>query len=134
MKTELEVFLVKTGVTGAAEAAAHYLVNGFAEPVEVEAISFMPNQNLTANDTNYRTFTATNGGTALFTGVTTQTTGSGNLTAGTALDFTLLTTAAARTARRVAAGGSLLLNAAVTASGVAIDGSWIIKARRVRAQ
>lgn len=137
MSADNETFVehIPTGILGAAEAAPKYIRNRLDAAIEVEAIAFMPNIGVTANDTNYRTMAASVGGTALFTSVTTQTspTGSGNLTAGTAVDFTLLSTAAARSARRLAAGtGVLLLNLAPTASGVAIDGVWEVRFRRVR--
>lgn len=130
--SELIVEHIPTGVLGAAESGVRFLRNRDTADLVVEAVSFMPNIAVTANDTNYRSMSCLGGTQALFTAVPTTVAG-GSLVAGTAVDFTLLQTAAAVTARRLVAGtGFLKLDLAVTASGVAIDGVWEIKLRRAR--
>lgn len=131
---ETDIWYIPTGLLAASAACPRYRPNYRDADLLIEGISFTPHIAVTANDTNYRTLSATVAGENLFTPVPTTVAG-GSLVAGTQVDFTLLTTPAAISARRLAAGtGELLVNAAVTASGVALDGEWIVKLRRVRAQ
>lgn len=117
---------------GATAAAVGYLTNTLEVDVELEQLDFVSNAALTANDTNYRTLTASKGGTAIVTPKTTQTapTGTGDLAAAQVVNLVLLQ--AQKKNRRLAPGESILVSATHTASGVAISGKFQGRFRRVR--
>lgn len=127
-----QVLRADLGNLAATDAAVRYIRNDFDHAVEVETLAFTPAIAVTAHATNIRNFNASVGGTGLITEIGTTTGGTNSLVAGTPYEFTLLDTQAARTARRIAAGGTLLVSATHAASGVAIAGQWSARVRPVR--
>lgn len=130
-----EIVIVKDVIALAATAASIQMhVNTCSYPIRLKSAKFIHAVAVTANDTNFRTFTVKKGagGTAVVTPVTTEVAG-GNLAAGDVTTLALLTTGGGSTdLRKLAPGEIHEVSAAHTASGVAIGGSWILTYEPVR--
>lgn len=133
-----EIVIVKDVIALAATAASIQMhVNTCSYPIRLKSAKFIAAVAVTANDTNYRTFTLKKGagGTAVVTPQTTQTspTGTGDLAAGGVVTLALLTSGGGSTdLRRLAPGDIHEVSAVHTASGVAIGGSWVLTYEPVR--
>ena len=123
------IFPLDQSTAGTAETVYAMMPVGAFAKYAVVGATFVPDTNRTASDTDYATCAVKVGSQSLGS-FTTQTTGSGNLTAGTGLAFTLSNEEAyPHTA------GASHINVAVTksGSGVALTGTVTVLVEAVRA-
>ena len=123
------IFPLDQSTAGTAETVYAMMPVGAFAKYAVVGATFVPDTNRTASDTDYATCAVKVGSQSLGS-FTTQTTGSGNLTAGTGLAFTLSNEEAyPHTA------GASHINVAVTksGSGVALTGTVTVLIEAVRA-
>ena len=105
-----------------------FAVSPFSGKAKVARVDYVSDGGVTANDTNFATFTATVGGTTIGT-LTTETTGSGNIADGGVASLTLT----AEGSNLVAEGGAVKVAITKDATGVAIAGTVAVIFERVRA-
>ena len=117
-----------TGVATANTAGDIYVINRLGGKAKVTHVDFIPEANITANDTNNATFTVSVSGTSLGT-IVTSTSGTGDVVAGTNEPIAL----SAAASNLIADGG--LVKVAITkgGSGVAVKGVCAVTIERVRA-
>jgi hypothetical protein len=105
-----------------------YCVNRLGGKAKVSAVDFIADGLVTANDTNYATFTVTVAGTSVAT-MSTTTTGTGDIADGGVASATL----SGAGSNLVAEGGAVKCAITKPGSGVAIAGTVCITLERVRA-
>jgi hypothetical protein len=112
----------------AGTTASVYLTNNTAFYVELQRAAINPSDAVTANDTNYKTFTLKKASTDVVTPVPTTVAG-GSMVAGTAVDLVISGTGKNL---ELAPGESFIFTATHTASGVAFRGNCSAVCRRIR--
>ena len=117
-----------TGVATAGTAGDIYVINRLGGKAKVTNVDFIADTNITANDSNYATFTVTVSGTSLGA-IETDTGGTGDVTAGTNEPITL----SGAGSNLVAEGGLVKVAITKTGSGVAVKGVCAVTLERVRA-
>jgi hypothetical protein len=130
MNTERAPFpcYIPVAAATAGNAADIFAVSPFLGKSKVARIDYVSDGGVTANNTNYATFTATVAGTTIGT-MTTEITGSGDIADGAVESLTL--TAAG--SNLVAEGGVVKVAITKAASGVAIAGTVSVVFERVAA-
>ena len=105
-----------------------YGVNRSGGKAKVVGVDFVADGAVTADDTNYATFTASVGGTSVGA-MSTTTTGTGNIADGGVASVTLSGAAS----NLIADGGAVKVAITKAASGVAVAGTVVVTLERVRA-
>lgn len=112
----------------AGTAADLYFTHRLGSKAKVVAVDYLSDGGVTADDTNYATFTATVGGTSVGA-MSTTTAGTGDIADG-ALEAVSVSSAMSNL---VADGGVVKVAITKVASGVAISGAVAVSFERVRA-
>lgn len=117
-----------TGVATAGTDGDIYVINRMGGKAKVTHVDFIADANITANDSNYATFTVSVGGTSLGS-IETDTGGTGDVTAGTNEPISL----SAAGSNLLADGDSVKVAITKTGTGVAVTGVCAVTIERVRA-
>ena len=99
-----------------------YITNPLPHKIRLISAYLMPADAVTANDTNYRTFTFVKGATSLITAEATTTSDTGNLVAGTAFPLSVLAAAGSSLELSPACADNHAFVSTHAASGVAFSG------------
>lgn len=120
--------LLPVSVATAGNSDDVFCINRLGGKSQVTAVDFIANGSVTANDSNNKVFTCTVGGVSIGA-MTTSTSGTGDITDGTAASITL----SAAGSNLVAEGGVVKVAITIGGSGVAVAGTLAVTMQRVRA-